>query len=109
MPFTRSGGRFSSAAMNCVSGTSSRRAFSPRMAAPRRQVSITTISAAPTATGIQPPSTSFNALAKRNTASMARKGAIRRADAAGDQPHTRQSTKKAITAVTTMVPVTAIP
>ena len=76
---------------------------------PRRQVSITTISAAPTASGIQPPSTILSMFAIRKTRSMARKGAMTSAAVAGRQRQHFHSTRKAIAVVTTIVPVTAMP
>ena len=49
--------------MKSAKRTSSCRAFSARIRVPRRQVSITSMRAAPTARGIQPPSTILSTLA----------------------------------------------
>ena len=95
--------------MNSAKRTSSFFAFSARMRVPRRQVSITTISAAPTASGIQPPSTIFSMFAIRKTRSMARKGAMTSAAVAGRQRQHFHMTRKAIAVVITIVPVTAMP
>ena len=64
---------------------------------------------APSASGIQPPSTILSRLAARNVKSMNRNGSISASAQISRQCHTRQITTIAIMAVTTMVPVTAMP
>ena len=63
----------------------------------------------PSASGTQPPSTTFSRLAARKVRSRNRNGAISAAAATGDHFQTFQITTKPIIAVTTMVPVTEMP
>ena len=65
VPGTRCGGLASSRLTRSLSGTSMRRAFSARIAVPRRQVSIISTSAPPKRIGIQPPCAIFRLLAAR--------------------------------------------
>jgi hypothetical protein len=67
------------------------------------------ITAAPRASGTHPPSTTFSKFAARNVTSTNTKGAMSAAAASGVQRQSFQTTKKAIVAVTTIVPVTEIP
>ncbi len=95
--------------MSSSSGTSTLRVLSNRMRVPRRQVIMSTTSNPPTRSGIQPPWGIFRALAARKIMSISRKGTITATEVQSDQCQHRQTTKKAMMAVTTMVPVTASP
>ena len=68
-----------------------------------------TITTPPSASGIQPPSTILSMLAVRKVRSTNRNGTISAAAATTVQRQTLQMTTKAIMAVTTIVPVTAMP
>ena len=109
MPDTRCGGRFSSIATRSASGNSSLRDFSNNKRLPRRHVYIRIITTEPSASGTQPPSSTFSRLAARNVRSRNRNGAINAPAAIGDHFQTRQITTNPIIAVTTMVPVTEMP
>src|SRR5258708_2650603 len=109
VPGTRVGGRFSSIATRASSGVSRRRVFSDRRRVPRRHVYITTIRIVPNASGTQPPSTTLSILELRKMTSMQRNGTISARAASSDQRQTFHTTTIAITPVTTMVPLTAIP
>jgi len=91
------------------SGVSSLRVLSINRRVPRRQVYMTTITPPASASGTQPPSTTFMRLAARKVVSTMMKGAIRAMVAASDQCQTLRMTMNAMIAVTTMVPVTAMP
>ena len=64
---------------------------------------------APSASGTQPPSRILSALAPRKTRSIASSGSMRASACHSGQRQTFQMTKIAIIAVTTIVPVTAMP
>ncbi len=85
MPGTRAGGFFSRLATSDSSGISWRRVFSNSSRLPRRHVYINVITTAPSASGIQPPSTILSRLAARNVKSMNRNGSIN-ASAANQPP-----------------------
>ena len=85
------------------------RDFSNNSRLPRRQVYISSITTAPSASGTQPPSNTFSRFAARNVRSRNRNGAISAAAANGDHFQTLQITTKPIIAVTTIVPVTEMP
>ena len=70
---------------------------------------MTVTMAAPTTSGIQPPCGILRALAARKIVSTNRNGAITAIEAQSGQRQHFQTTKKAMIAVTTMVPVTAMP
>ena len=65
MPGTRCGGRFSSIATRSASGNSSLRDFSNNSRLPRRQVYISSITKAPSASGTQPPSQTFKQVRRK--------------------------------------------
>jgi hypothetical protein len=109
VPGTRCGGFFSKVATSGSSGTSLLRVFSNNSRLPRRQVYITTITRPPSASGTQPPSSTFKRLAPKNDRSISRNGPIRAAAASAGQRQALEITTKAIIAVTTMVPETAMP
>ena len=70
---------------------------------------MTTMTMPPNASGTQPPSMTLRRFALRNMRSTNRKGRMSAAVATSDQRHTFQTTMNAITPVTTIVPVTAMP
>ncbi len=90
-------------------GVSKRLVFCPRIRAPRRHVSMTAMIRAPMRRGTQPPWNTLSRLAPRKTKSMIRSGTISAAAAQSGQFQYRHITIKAMIAVTTMVPVTAMP
>ena len=65
--------------------------------------------AAPSANGIQPPSRIFSALAPKNTTSSASSGSMTASTSHKGHFQSFHITATAIIAVTTMVPVTAMP
>ena len=65
VPGTRCGGFFSSIGDQRASGDSSRRVLSTNSRVPRRHVYMTTITTPASASGTQPPSTTFSRLATR--------------------------------------------
>ena len=109
MPGTCIGGFRSNIATSPRSGVSCLRVLSNKSRLPRRHVYITSITRPPSASGIQPPSWIFSILAPRKMRSISRNGAINAPAAHGDHFQLFQMTMKAIMAVTTIVPVTAIP
>ena len=90
-------------------GVSRRRVLVARMRAPLRQVSITTITMAPIKSGTHPPLKTLSRLAPRKVRSIRRNGTM--SAAAHQIGHFQyfQITMNASVAVTTMVPVTAMP
>ncbi len=109
VPATRWGGFFSSMATRASSGVSCRRVLSNSSLVPRRHVYMITITMLASASGTQPPSITFSRFAMRKVESTSTNGAINAKVAGSDQPHTLCTTMNAMMAVTTMVPVTAIP
>ena len=79
------------------------------MRAPFRQVIITTMIMAPIKSGTQPPCNTLSRLAPRKVRSISRKGTIKAAAAQSGHFQYFHTTISARIAVTTIVPVTAIP
>src|SRR5438045_1541858 len=103
VPETRCGGRFSSIATKSASGNSSLRDFSNRSLLPRRQVYISSMTTAPSASGTQPPSNTFKRFAARNVRSRNRNGAISAAADKRDHLQTIPMATKPIIAMTQIV------
>ncbi len=109
MPGTRCGGFRSSVATSGVERHLALARLLEQQPAAAPPVYITTITSAPSASGIQPPSNTLSRLAPRNVRSISRNGAISATAAHSGQRQTFQITMNAISAVTTIVPVTAMP
>ncbi len=109
VPGARCGWRLRSISDRSASRTFSRRAFSVRIAAPRRQVHITTTSAAPRASGSQAPSGIFRRLEEMKVMSISPSGTTSRAVCQPFQFHSRGITTAARMVSTNIEPVTAMP
>src|SRR6516162_6328556 len=109
VPGTRIGGLASKDFTKPSRGSSSLRVLLNRTRVPRRQVYITVIATHANARGTHPPDRIFIEFATKKVLSMITNGTIIKMAAAKDQCKPRQITTKAINAVTTIVPDTAIP
>ncbi len=109
VPLTTWGGRFSRLLIRSVSGTSMRRVFAVRIAAPRRQVQISIATTTPNSNGTQAPSNSFRRLALKKVMSTTTNGTISAAAVAARQFHNFQITTKPMMPSATMVVETAMP
>ena len=79
------------------------------MRVPRIHVVMTRSNPPPMRSVTQPPSTTFSRFDAKKTISIKTSGTMTAVAAHSGQLHRRHITKNAITAVTIMVPVTAIP